>query len=90
MARHPDVSEKEIIDPGISLEKANKQVNPGSVRVQLGNKGSFPRIRATWEKHIQERNFNSPAEEDATEVELPAEIEENLERNKKQAIKNKQ
>ena len=39
-------------------------------------------------KHTQERNLNSPVEVDTTEIELPAEIEENLERNKKQAIKN--
>jgi hypothetical protein len=51
MARHPDVSEKEIIDADISLEKANKRVNPGVVRVQLGNKCSFSRIKATWDKH---------------------------------------
>ncbi len=87
MARHAEVKEQDIIDAGIALENSGKRANSGSIRVKLGNRGGFVRIKEVWEKHISNRgSVNSDI--DDSDIELPAEIQDNLERNSKQAVKN--
>lgn len=88
MARYAEVKEQEIIDAGISLESSGKRANSGSIRVKLGNRGGFARIKEVWEKHISNRGTGGSDVDSDTDIELPAEIQDNLERNSKQAVKN--
>jgi chromosome segregation ATPase len=88
MARHAEVKEQEIIDAGVALEKSDKRANSGSIRVKLGNRGGFARIKEVWEKHINNRNAEEITVDSDVEIELPAEIQDSFERNSKQAIKN--
>ena len=55
MARHPEVTEKQIIEAGLSIEQKGKTPNPGAIRAKLGFKGGLLRIRTIWDKHIAER-----------------------------------
>lgn len=88
MARHAEVTKQEIIDAGLALEQAGKRANSGAIRVKLGNRGGFPRIKEVWDEHLSIRE-GKEIQSDADEtIELPAEIQENLELNTKQAIKN--
>ena len=88
MARHAEVKELDIINAGIALESLGKRANSGSIRVKLGNRGSFARIKEVWEKHISNRDSEDSDFVSDTDIELPAEIQDNLERNSKQAVKN--
>ncbi|MGK0234712.1 MAG: hypothetical protein ACI9EK_001238 [Psychroserpens sp.] len=88
MSRPPEVTEKEIIDAGIALEERGRFPNPGAIRGELGNKGSFTRINKIWENYVQSREACDTPDENDTEIDLPADILENLENNIKQAIKN--
>jgi len=88
MARHAEVTKQDIIDAGIDLENLKKRPNPGSIRVQLSNRGSFPRIKEVWGNYVANRDTDGLSDEATTEIELPAEIQENLDRNIKQAVKN--
>lgn len=45
MARHAEVKEQDIIDAGVALENSGKRANSGSIRVKLGNRGGFSRIK---------------------------------------------
>ncbi len=81
MARHAEVKEQEIIDAGIAIENLGKRANSGSTRVKLGNCGDFIRIKEVWDNHVKNR-------ESEDDTELPAEIQDPLERNVKQAVKN--
>jgi hypothetical protein len=56
MARHPEVSEKSIIQGGIELEKLGKSPNPGSIRAHLGYRGGLMRIKSVWDSFTQKRN----------------------------------
>lgn len=55
MARHPDVTEKSIIQAGLELENLGKKPNPGSIRAHLGYKGGLLRIKSIWENYTQKR-----------------------------------
>jgi chromosome segregation ATPase len=88
MARHAEVTEQEIIDTGTALENSGKRANSGSIRVNLGNRGGFSRIKEVWEKHLSNRENNNLSSDSDADIELPAEIQESLERNIKQAVKN--
>ncbi len=88
MSRPADVTEQEIIDAGVALENSGKRANSGSIRVKLGNRGGFARIKEVWEKHISNRGTEDSDVDSDTDIELPAEIQDNLERNSKQAVKN--
>jgi chromosome segregation ATPase len=88
MARHAEVKEQEIIDAGIALENSGKRANSGSIRVKLGNRGGFARIKEVWEKHISNRGTGDSDVDSDIDIELPTEIQDNLERNSKQAVKN--
>ncbi|MEQ3657363.1 MAG: DNA-binding protein [Glaciecola sp.] len=55
MARHPEITEKQIIEAGISIEKQGKTPNPGAIRAKLGFKGGLLRIRTIWDKHVAEQ-----------------------------------
>lgn len=88
MARHAEVKEQDIIDAGVALENSGKRANSGSIRVKLGNRGGFARIKEVWEKHISNRGTGDSDVDSDTDIELPAEIQDNLERNSKQAVKN--
>jgi hypothetical protein len=57
MARHPEVSDKAIIQAGKEIEKLGKKPNPGSIRAQLGFKGGLARIKTVWNAFERERNF---------------------------------
>ena len=87
MSRPPEVTEKEIIDAGIAIESGGNNPNPGSIRGKLG-KGSFTRIKKIWERYVQSKEACDIPDESDTEIDLPADILENLENNIKQAIKN--
>ena len=88
MARHAEVKEQDIIDAGVALENSGKRANSGSIRVKLGNKGGFVRIKEVWENHVSNRGAGDSDIDSDTDIELPAEIQDNLERNSKQAVKN--
>lgn len=88
MARHAEVKEQDIIDAGVALENSGKRANSGSIRVKLGNKGGFARIKEVWENHVKIREDANVTSEDDGNIELPSEIQESLERNIKQAVKN--
>jgi hypothetical protein len=88
MSRPPEVTETEIIDAGIALEERGRLPNPGAIRGELGNKGSYTRINKIWENYVQSREACDIPDESDTEIDLPADILENLENNIKQAIKN--
>ncbi|WP_289118374.1 DNA-binding protein [uncultured Idiomarina sp.] len=55
MARHPEVTEQEIIDAGLALEKRGKRPNPGAIRVQLGDRGGLARIKEVWQGYCDNR-----------------------------------
>jgi regulator of replication initiation timing len=75
MARHPDVSEKEIIDAALDLEKRGKTPNPGAIRAALGFKGGLVRIRDVWDKYQAKRNgSNKGTEPNYSLDDLPSEI----------------
>ena len=88
MARHAEVKEQDIIDAGVALENSGKRANSGSIRVKLGNRGGFSRIKQVWENHVKTREDANVTSEDDGNIELPSEIQESLERNIKQAVKN--
>lgn len=88
MARHAEVKEQDIIDAGVALENSGKRANSGSIRVKLGNKGGFARIKEVWENHVKNREDANITSEEDVNIELPSEIQESLERNIKQAVKN--
>jgi hypothetical protein len=56
MARHPEVSEKAIIQAGIELESAGKMPNPGAIRAYLGYRGGLMRIKSVWTVFTQKRD----------------------------------
>ncbi|EAQ33305.1 DNA-binding protein [Idiomarina baltica] len=56
MARHPEVSEQQIIDAGLALEKRGKRPNAGAIRVQLGDRGGLARIKSIWESYQNNRD----------------------------------
>lgn len=56
MARHPEVTEKEIIQAGKELARKGKVPNPGAIRAQLGYKGGLLRIKNIWEAHLKATN----------------------------------
>ena len=56
MARHPEVSEQQIIDAGLALEKRGKRPNAGAIRVQLGDRGGLARIKSIWEAYQGNRD----------------------------------
>ena len=56
MARHPEVSEQQIIDAGLALEKRGKRPNAGAIRVQLGDRGGLARIKSIWENYQGNRD----------------------------------
>lgn len=88
MARHAEVTKQEIIDAGLALEQIGKRANSGAIRVKLGNRGGFSRIKEVWESYVTNRVAEEVVADSDIAIELPAEIQENLERNIKQAVKN--
>lgn len=56
MAHHPEVTEQEIIDAGLALEKRGKRPNPGAIRVQLGDRGGLARIKSIWLAYSDNRD----------------------------------
>ena len=88
MARHAEVKEQEIIDAGVALESSGKRANSGSIRVKLGNRGGFARIKEVWGNYIASRETDDLSSDNDAGIELPSEIQESLERNIKQAVKN--
>lgn len=56
MARHAEVTEQEIIDAGLELEKRGKRPNPGAVRKELGDRGGLARIKSIWEAYNVNRD----------------------------------
>ena len=56
MARHPEVSEKAIIQAGTELESAGKTPNPGAIRAHLGYRGGLMRIKSVWTTFTQKRD----------------------------------
>ncbi|WP_438863294.1 DNA-binding protein [Neptunicella sp.] len=56
MARHPEVTEKAIIQAGLEIEKLGKAANPGAIRVHLGYRGGLMRIKSIWEGFVQKRS----------------------------------
>jgi hypothetical protein len=56
MARHPEVSEKSLIQGGLELEKLGKSPNPGSIRAHLGYRVGLMRIKSVWDSFTQKRN----------------------------------
>ena len=61
MARHPEVTEKAIIQAGKQLEAEGKIPNPGSIRAHLGFRGGLARIKSVWETHQQENGVSHPS-----------------------------
>ena len=55
MARHPEVSEAEIISAGSKLISQGKTPNPGAIRAALGDRGGLARIKAVWEEHLSQQ-----------------------------------
>lgn len=56
MARHPEVTEQEIIDAGLELEKRGKRPNPGAIRKVLGDRGGLARIKSIWQGYCDNRD----------------------------------
>lgn len=84
MGRHAEVTEEEIIQAGEEIERSGKNANSGSIRSKLGGRGGYPRIRIVWETY---KSNSSDTEENTDEINLPTEIEDNLENIRKQVIK---
>jgi colicin import membrane protein len=84
MGRHAEVTEEEIIQAGQEIERSGKNANSGSIRAKLGGRGGYPRIRVVWEAY---KSNSSDIEESTHEINLPTEIEDNLEAISKQVIK---
>lgn len=55
MARHPEVSEAEIISAGSKLISQGKTPNPGAIRAALGDRGGLARIKSVWEEHLSQQ-----------------------------------
>lgn len=71
MARHPDVSEKSIVQAGLELENLGKKPNPGAIRAHLGYKGGLLRIKSIWQSFIQKRESEF-LQEQPSEITLDA------------------
>lgn len=56
MARHPEVTEQQIIDAALELEMRGKRPNPGAIRVQLGDRGGLSRIKSIWQTYCDNRD----------------------------------
>lgn len=56
MARHPEVTEQEIIDAGLVLEKQGRRPNPGAIRKALGDRGGLARIKSIWQGYCDNRD----------------------------------
>lgn len=79
MARHPEVSEQQIIDAGLELEKRGKRPNAGAIRVQLGDRGGLARIKTIWETYYENRTdpLYKSSKDDLTFDSLPNAYAEN-------------
>ncbi|MEW9798021.1 DNA-binding protein [Alteromonas sp. CYL-A6] len=71
MARHPEVSEKEIIQAGQELESAGKMANPGAIRAHLGYRGGLLRIKEIWES-FQRRKSESLHDKQVFDIDFEA------------------
>lgn len=85
MGRIAEFTDENIINAGLSLQKNNKPVSPFSIRNKIGG-GSSERIKEVWNIYLKAQP--ELMESDDIAVELPTEIQENLDRNIKHAIKN--
>lgn len=56
MARHAEITEQEIIDAALALEKRGKRPNPGAIRKALGDRGGFARIKSIWQAYCDNRD----------------------------------
>ena len=85
VGRIAEFTDENIINAGLSLQKNNKPVSPFSIRNKMGG-GSSERIKEVWNIYLKEQP--ELIESDDIAVDLPVEIQVNLERNIKHAIKN--
>lgn len=76
MARHAEVSSKQIIDAGCRLQMSGKTPNPGAIRAALGNRGGLARIKKVWEEYLEgdERLHIQLVKNELAYSELPLEI----------------
>lgn len=78
MGRKAEFSDQQIINAGLAIEAEGKLISPFAIRNILQG-GSSERIKLVWSKHLEEQE--TVTEEDTTEVELPIEIADKLEKN---------
>lgn len=80
MGRLAEYSEAQIIEAGKYVESVGQRVTAFSIREKLGG-GSPERIKIIWEKHLNTVKAQNPEESEEEKIELPAEIQESLNKN---------
>ena len=86
MGRVAEYSEEQIITAGNYIESIGKHVTAFSIREKLGG-GSPERIKGVWEQHIRKLQNESATNYEEDKIELPAEIQDSLDKNLKTSAK---
>ncbi len=83
MGRRAEFSDQQIISAGKAIESEGKMVSPFAIRNRLQG-GSSERIKFVWSEYLSQKE--SIIEEEESDIELPAEIAEKLEKNQQATI----
>lgn len=79
MGRVAEFSDEEIIKAGNHLLSLSKVVTPFGIRQLIGG-GSAQRIKTVWSEEVAKRNDEALNGDSSKEIELPAEMQEALEK----------
>lgn len=79
MGRVAEFSDDEIIDAGNQLLNSNKVVTPFGIRQIIGG-GSAARIKMVWNSELERRSNEVSQNDLDNQVELPAELQDSLEK----------
>ncbi|GGF00282.1 hypothetical protein GCM10011611_02360 [Aliidongia dinghuensis] len=73
MGRPQEVSDQEIIDAGLAIERdAGRPARPDAIRVRLGGRGNAGRIRRVWEEFVTRREQEAERNRDPSRALSPA------------------
>jgi colicin import membrane protein len=72
------VSEQQIINAGLELEKQGARVSEYKIRIMLGDRGRPERIRRIWDDYVLSQGINSNATQDKPEVDVPSEVQTSM------------
>jgi colicin import membrane protein len=72
------VSEQQIINAGLELEKQGARVSEYKIRIMLGDRGRPERIRRIWDDYLSSQGIYSNSTQDKPEVDVPSEVQTSM------------